>query len=113
MAVQSEISRITNEEDMYKHFRRLVLPKIQIVDIPHYFEHRNVSGILQNGQKRYCNTLLVSKPRKNAEIQTDYRENETQTEPWEPSYKIIQGNNILFNKYYYVLFKKYYYINVI
>jgi len=91
MAVQSETTRITNDEDMYKHFRKLVLPKIQIINIPHYFEHRSLSGILQNGQKQYCNTLLKSKPCKNTKTQTDYRESETQTEPWEPPYKIIPG----------------------
>ncbi|KAL6430620.1 hypothetical protein ACFW04_006901 [Cataglyphis niger] len=90
MALQGETIEIMNENTC-KHFRRPILPEIQIIDIPH-LEHRNLSGILQNAQKRYC-TVSHKLPCKNAETQTDYRESEAQTEPWEPPYKIVPGHN--------------------
>ncbi|XP_072761993.1 cilia- and flagella-associated protein 91 isoform X2 [Anoplolepis gracilipes] len=90
MAEQSETAVIMNENTC-KHFRRSILPKI--TDIPHYLEDRILSGILQNAQKQ-CTASLKSESRKNTqETQTDYRESEAQTEPWESPYKIVPGHN--------------------
>lgn len=98
MAVRSETAGITNK-DAYKHFRRPVVPEIQTADIPRYLEHKVLSGILQNAQRRHCTASFKSEPRKNTGTQTDYRESEAQTEPWEPPYKIVPGNNILHYTY--------------
>ncbi|KAG5322446.1 CFA91 protein, partial [Pseudoatta argentina] len=84
--------------DMYKHFQKSMVPcvtsKVQTADIsPHYLEHKTVYGILQNTQRRCYTAFSKSKPYKNAETQTDYRESEAQTEPWEPPCKIVPGHN--------------------
>ncbi|XP_029672412.1 cilia- and flagella-associated protein 91-like isoform X2 [Formica exsecta] len=92
MAVQRETVAIMNK-DTCKHFWRPVLPKIQTVDVPQYLEHRVLSGILQNVQKRHYTISLKSEPCKNTETQTDYRDSEAQTEPWEPPYKIVPDHN--------------------
>lgn len=95
MAVQGKTVGIIGG-DTYKHFRRsvpLVVPKIQTADVPCCLERKTLNGILQNVQRRYYTAFPKSEPYKNAETQTDYRESETQTEPWEPPYKIVPGNN--------------------
>jgi len=84
--------------DTYKHFRRSMvpfpIPKIQTADIPHCLERKVLNGILQNAQRR-CYTAFpkLENAYKNAETQTDYRESEVQTEPWEPPCKIVPGND--------------------
>jgi len=96
MAIRNKTIRITNK-NMHKHFNKPIIPfvvsNIQTINISTYVENKVLKGILQDTQKRCC--LVSSESCKNAEIQTDYRESETQTEPWEPPYKIIQGNNIV------------------
>lgn len=97
MAVQEKTIGIIGE-DTYKHFRRSMVPfttvpKIQTVDIPRCLEHDALNGILQTVQRRCCTTFSKTEPYKNAETQTDYRESEAQTEPWEPPCKVIPGNN--------------------
>ncbi|XP_018392737.1 PREDICTED: protein MAATS1-like [Cyphomyrmex costatus] len=84
--------------DTYKHFRKPMLPfvtsKVQTTDVsPHCLEHKTLYGILQSAQRRCYTAFSKSKPYKNAETQTDYRESEVQTEPWEPPYKIVSGHN--------------------
>ncbi|KYM76353.1 AMY-1-associating protein expressed in testis 1 [Atta colombica] len=84
--------------DMYKHFRKSMVPfvtsEVQTADVlPHCLEHKTLYGILQNTQRRCYTAFSKSKPYKNAETQTDYRESEAQTEPWEPPCKIVPGHN--------------------
>lgn len=86
--------------DTYKHFRKsmvpFVTPKVQTADIsPHCLERKILYGILKNTQRRCYTAFSKSKPYKNAETQTDYRESEAQTEPWEPPCKIVPGNNYI------------------
>ncbi|XP_018311695.1 protein MAATS1 [Mycetomoellerius zeteki] len=84
--------------DTYKHFRKsmvpFVTPKVQTADIsPHCLERKILYGILKNTQRRCYTAFSKSKPYKNAETQTDYRESEAQTEPWEPPCKIVPDHN--------------------
>ncbi|XP_039311922.1 cilia- and flagella-associated protein 91 isoform X2 [Solenopsis invicta] len=93
MAVQGKTIEMING-DTYKQFRRSLVPFIvQTPDIPCCLERNTLNGILQNVQKRCGTAFSKSEPYKNAETQTDYRESETQTEPWEPPCKIISGHN--------------------
>lgn len=55
--------------------------------------------VLKNMKQQYCISILQSKLFKNVETQTDYRESETQTLPWEPQYKIHPGIITSINKY--------------
>jgi len=92
--MRNKTIRITNK-NIHKHFSKPIIPfvvsNIQTTNISTHIENKILKGILQNAQKRCC--LVSSELHKNAEIQTDYRESETQTEPWEPPYKIVRGNN--------------------
>lgn len=92
MAIRSKTIEIINEDITYKH-RSAIVPEIQIADIPHYLKYKALSGVLQeNSQRRHCTASLKSETQKNAGTQTDYRESEAQTEPWEPPYKIVSGH---------------------
>lgn len=91
MAVRSKTVGIACEN---RYFRRPVVPftvpTLETTDIPYYSDRKVLSGILQ----RQCFTVSPkSEPYKNAGTQTDYRESEAQTDPWEPPYKIIPGKN--------------------
>jgi hypothetical protein len=80
------------------------VPKIQTADCssPRYLEYKILSGILQNTQRQcYTASPKLEQNKKCVETQTDYRESEAQTEPWEPPYKVIPGNSIIF----YIKFK--------
>lgn len=93
MAIQGKTVGIIGG-DTYKHFRRSLVPfvsEIQTADIPCYLERKALNGILQNTQRRCYTAFPKSEPYKNAETQTDYRESEAQTEPWEPPCKIVPG----------------------
>jgi len=94
--MRNKTIRITNK-NMHKHFNKPIIPfvvsNIQTTNSSTYVENKVLKGILQNAQNRCC--LVSSELYKNAEIQTDYRESETQTEPWEPPYKIVRGNNYI------------------
>lgn len=97
MAVQSKTIDIIGG-DTYKYFRTSMVPstfvsKVQAADIPGCLKRKTLNGILQNAQRRYYATFPKSEPYKNAETQTDYRESEAQTEPWEPPCKIVPGNH--------------------
>jgi len=73
-----------------------VTSEVQTADVlPHCLKHKTLYGILQNTQRRCYTAFSNSKPYKNAETQTDYRESEAQTEPWEPPCKIVPGNNYI------------------
>lgn len=95
MAIRSKTVGITGES-MYKRFRGptipFTVPRTQTADCnsPCYLQHKILSGILQKTQ-RQCYTSPKLEQHKNAETQTDYRESEAQTEPWEPPYKVIPG----------------------
>ncbi|XP_018355395.1 PREDICTED: protein MAATS1-like [Trachymyrmex septentrionalis] len=97
MAVQDKtIGSISG--DTFKHFRKsmesFVTSKVQTADVsPHCLERKTQYGILQNTQRRCYTAFSKLKPYKNAETQTDYRDSEVQTEPWEPPYKIVPGHN--------------------
>lgn len=93
MAVRSKTVG-TSCNGKYKYFRRPVIPfsvpKIETTDIPYYLDRKVLSGILQ----RQCYTMSPKLEQyKNAGTQTDYRESEAQTEPWEPPYRIVPGNS--------------------
>ncbi|XP_032688894.1 cilia- and flagella-associated protein 91-like isoform X2 [Odontomachus brunneus] len=93
MAVRSKTVG-TSYDSKCKYLRRPVIPfsvpKIETTDIPYYLDRKVLSGILQ----RQCYTVPPKLEQyKNAGTQTDYRESEAQTEPWEPPYKIVPGHN--------------------
>lgn len=97
MAVQGKMIGIIGG-DTYKHFRKSMVSfttvsKIQTAGIPRCLERKALNGILQNAQRQCYTAVSKSEPYKNAATQTDYRESEAQTEPWEPPCKIIPGNN--------------------
>lgn len=82
-----------------KYFQRTIvpfsMPKIETTDIPYNFDSK-VLKILQ----RQCYTISPkSELYKNAETQTDYRESEAQTDPWEPPYMVVPGNNNVISRY--------------
>ncbi|KAL2727650.1 cilia- and flagella-associated protein 91-like [Vespula maculifrons] len=96
MATQCKpIELITQEK--CKHFQRSTSTAFQ------YFpttQNKNIrydteilDTVLKNMKQQYCISMLQSKLFKNVETQTDYRESETQTVPWEPQYKIHPGHN--------------------
>lgn len=97
MAVQGKTVEIIGAST-YKHFRRSIsslplIPKVQPADIPRCLDRKALNGILQSAQRRYCTGKSPkSEPYKNAETQTDYRDSEAQTEPWEPPCKIVPGH---------------------
>lgn len=97
MAVQGKTIGIISG-DTYKHFRRSMVPfgttvpKTQTVDIPRCLEHNALNG-MRTIQRRCYTTFSETEPYKNAETQTDYRESEAQTEPWEPPCKVVPGND--------------------
>ncbi|XP_028046229.1 cilia- and flagella-associated protein 91 isoform X1 [Monomorium pharaonis] len=97
MAVQGKTIKIISG-DTDKHFRRSMVPftgpKIQTPDISYCLERKAKSlnyGIMANAQRRCYTIFPKSEPYKNAETQTDYRESEAQTEPWEPPCKFVSG----------------------
>ncbi|XP_070516123.1 cilia- and flagella-associated protein 91 [Cardiocondyla obscurior] len=95
MAVQGKMIGIVSG-DAYKYFRRsmvpfTVVPKVHTADLR--LENEALNGILQNAQRRCCTALPKIELYKNAETQTDYRDSEAQTDPWEPPCKIIPGHN--------------------
>ncbi|XP_028046230.1 cilia- and flagella-associated protein 91 isoform X2 [Monomorium pharaonis] len=99
MAVQGKTIKIISG-DTDKHFRRSMVPftgpKIQTPDISYCLERKAKSlnyGIMANAQRRCYTIFPKSEPYKNAETQTDYRESEAQTEPWEPPCKFVSGHN--------------------
>lgn len=102
MATQCKpIELITQEK--CKHFQRSTSTAFQ------YFpttQNKNIrydteilDTVLKNMKQQYCISMLQSKLFKNVETQTDYRESETQTVPWEPQYKIHPGIITYRNKY--------------
>ncbi|EFN80768.1 AMY-1-associating protein expressed in testis 1 [Harpegnathos saltator] len=84
----------TVHNNTFKCFRKPVIPftmtKVETTDIPYYMDRKVLSGILQ----RQCYTVSSKlELYKNAGTQTDYRDSEAQTEPWEAPYKITPGHN--------------------
>ncbi|XP_011867141.1 PREDICTED: protein MAATS1-like [Vollenhovia emeryi] len=98
MAVQGKTIEIIGG-DAYRHFRKAMVPfatvpKIQTADIPRCLERKEfLNGISQSAQRRCYTAFSKLELCKNAETQTDYRESEAQTEPWEPPCKIVTGHN--------------------
>ncbi|KAG7201665.1 hypothetical protein KM043_004395 [Ampulex compressa] len=84
-------------KDRYKYFQRpiipLVTPNMHNVEIPTRIDHDVISNVVKNAQKQCyippCKTPLYN----TIATQTDYRESETQTSPWEPPYRIRPGHN--------------------
>ncbi|XP_006623172.1 cilia- and flagella-associated protein 91-like isoform X2 [Apis dorsata] len=81
----------------FKCFRRPVVPflvsKTQNINIPIRFNHDILNDILINAQKQCYAFSSKSEAFKNVGTQTDYRDSEAQTIPWEPSYRIKLGHN--------------------
>ena len=66
------------------------VPKLKL---PSHLEQQSMEEAVQNvGKQCY---MLPSRLEyvQNRGTQTDYRENETQTSPWEPPYKIAPGTS--------------------
>ncbi|XP_014611744.1 PREDICTED: protein MAATS1-like [Polistes canadensis] len=74
------------ESNAFQYF-----PRIQNKNIR--YDTEVLDNVLKNMKQQYCISMMQSKLFKNAETQTDYRESETQTVPWEPPYKIYPGHN--------------------
>ncbi|XP_015188803.1 PREDICTED: protein MAATS1-like [Polistes dominula] len=66
-------------------------PRIQNKNIR--YDTEVLDKVLKNMKQQYCISMMQSKLFKNTGTQTDYRESETQTIPWEPPYKIHPGHN--------------------
>lgn len=66
------------------------VPKLKLSS---HLEQKTVEETLQNAEMQ--SYMLPSRLEyvQNRGTQTDYRENETQTSPWEPPYKIAPGTN--------------------
>ncbi|KOC68314.1 AMY-1-associating protein expressed in testis 1 [Habropoda laboriosa] len=81
----------------YKYFRRPIVPflvsRTQNVDISVRFNQDILNDIVANAQKQSYAFLPKPEPHRNVGTQTDYRDSETQTVPWEPSYRIKTGHN--------------------
>ncbi|KOX70777.1 AMY-1-associating protein expressed in testis 1 [Melipona quadrifasciata] len=69
----------------------------QNINIPVRFNHAILNNIVTNAQKHShltCYTFSPKlKPFRNIGTQTDYRDSESQTVPWEPPYKIKSGHH--------------------
>ncbi|XP_020291016.1 protein MAATS1-like isoform X2 [Pseudomyrmex gracilis] len=94
MAVECKTIGIT-DEDVYEHFRRPVVPfavpKIRVADrLPRYWKYKVPNEV---SREQCCTASSKSEPHKNVQTQTDYRESEAQTDPWEPPYKVVPGHN--------------------
>lgn len=95
MAVQCKTIGITNE-DVCKHFRRpfvpFAMPKMRIADVARYWKYKAPNEV-SRGQ--CCTASPKLESHKNVQTQTDYRESEAQTDPWEPPYKVVPGDNCI------------------
>ncbi|KAK2584548.1 hypothetical protein KPH14_006917 [Odynerus spinipes] len=78
-----------------KHFQESTAfqysPTMQDKNI--HYDTEILDNVLKNMRQQYCISMQQSKLFKNVQTQTDYRESETQTLPWEPPYKIHAGHN--------------------
>ncbi|XP_053989184.1 cilia- and flagella-associated protein 91-like isoform X1 [Hylaeus volcanicus] len=81
----------------YKYFRRPIIPflvpKTQNVNIPEHFNHDILNDVVRDAQKQCYAFSPKIEPYKNVGTQTDYRDSESQTVPWEPPYRIKTGHN--------------------
>ncbi|XP_076244918.1 cilia- and flagella-associated protein 91 [Calliopsis andreniformis] len=81
----------------YKYFRRPIIPflvpKAQDIDIPVQFNYDVLNDIVTNAQKQCYKFSPKPEPYKTVATQTDYRDSEAQTTPWEPPYRIKAGHN--------------------
>lgn len=79
----------------YKYFRQPTVPflmlKTQNITSPVHFHHDIVNDIVLNTQKQRYMFSIKSEPHRNVGTQTDYRDSESQTVPWEPPFKIKSG----------------------
>lgn len=79
----------------YKYFRRpivpFLVPKAQNIDTSVRFNHDILSNIMTNAQKQCYLFSPKPEPNRSVETQTDYRDSESQTIPWEPPYIIKPG----------------------
>ncbi|XP_076280222.1 cilia- and flagella-associated protein 91 [Lasioglossum baleicum] len=81
----------------FKYFRRPIIPflvpKMQNVEIPKRFNHEILNDVVRNAQKQCYEFSLKSERHRNIGTQTDYRDSDTQTVPWEPPYRIKEGHD--------------------
>nr|XP_031839424.1 cilia- and flagella-associated protein 91-like [Nomia melanderi] len=89
----SEIMCVNN----YKYFRRPIIPfltpRTENVEIPKRFNHDILNDIVRNAQKQCYAFSPRSEPNRDVGTQTDYRDSDTQTVPWEPPYKVKKGHD--------------------
>ncbi|XP_076391395.1 cilia- and flagella-associated protein 91 [Megachile rotundata] len=80
-----------------KYFRRPIIPflvpKTQDTNAPIYFNQDVLNNIVLNTQKQCYTFSNKLELHRNVGTQTDYRDSESQTVPWEPSFKIKSGHN--------------------
>ncbi|XP_033211672.1 cilia- and flagella-associated protein 91-like isoform X2 [Belonocnema kinseyi] len=93
----TELYRHNSGGDVQKCYRRPVMPFLDLgvskFKLSSHLEQKSVEETLRNAEMQ--RNMLPSRLEyvQNRGTQTDYRENETQTSPWEPSYKISPGHN--------------------
>ncbi|XP_076635828.1 cilia- and flagella-associated protein 91 isoform X2 [Colletes latitarsis] len=81
----------------YKYYRRPVIPflipEIQNEDISKHINRDIMNNVVRNAQKQCYTFSPKLEAYKNVGIQTDYRDSESQTVPWEPPYTIKSDHN--------------------
>lgn len=104
MFFQSELYRINPGVDVQKFYRRPLAPfsspDIPKLRISSHLSQEATNEKIENAEK--FSYMLPSRLEyvQDRGTQTDYRESECQTSPWEPPYKIVSGNNYLILIFY-------------
>lgn len=70
---------------------QLLTPKTQSIEFPQVFESKISNNIFRNTENEYYNLILKEELSRNVATQTDYRDSDTQTIPWEPPFQIAAG----------------------
>ncbi|XP_043592074.1 cilia- and flagella-associated protein 91-like isoform X2 [Bombus pyrosoma] len=77
---------------LYRPVVPFLVSKSQNMNIPVRFNHDILSDIVTNAQKQCYTFSPKLKPFRNIGTQTDYRDSDSQTAPWDPPYKIKSGH---------------------
>ncbi|XP_026667377.1 cilia- and flagella-associated protein 91-like [Ceratina calcarata] len=79
------------------YLRRPIVPFLvsstRNLDIPMRFNYSILNDVVTNAQRQCYAFSPKPEPYRNIGTQTDYRDSEAQTLPWEPPYKIKSGQN--------------------
>lgn len=83
----------------YKYIRRPIIPFLvpntQNIEIPVRFNYDVLNDVVTNAQKQCYRFSPKPEPYKTVGTQTDYRDSESQTVPWEPPYRIKPGKRYI------------------